>query len=62
MTGVGRWPLWGGGHCGKVAVVGRWPLWGGGRCWEVGVLLGVQHVIFCATFMLTVSHNHGNLI
>ena len=37
-------------------------LWRGGRCGEVGVFLGVQHVIFCATFMLTVSHNHGNLI
>ena len=33
-----RWPLWGGGRYGEVAVVGRWPLWGGGRCEEVAVV------------------------
>ena len=32
-----KWPLWGGGRCGEVAVVERWPLWGGGRCGEVAV-------------------------
>ena len=35
---MGRWPLWGGGRCGEVAVVKRWPLWGGGRCGEVAVV------------------------
>ena len=42
----------------------KWPLCRGGHYKEVGVLydnfLGSTTCFFCAKFMLTVSHNHGN--
>ena len=42
----------------KVAVVERWPFWRG-RGIIRHFFYRVQH-IFCAKFMLTVPHNHGN--
>ena len=36
--------------------VERWPLWGGRG------VFGSTTCFFCVTFMLTVSHNHDNLI
>ena len=48
----------------KVAVVERCPLLAGRVViWQFFFFYGVQPVFFfCATFMLTVSHDHGNPI
>ena len=38
----------------------KWLLCRGGHYKEVGVLYDSTTCFFCAKFMLTVSHNHGN--
>ena len=43
-------------------VVEKWLLWGGkGVMWQINFSGGVQHV-YCAQFMLTISHNGNPVI